>query len=320
MASASVAIQAGANVRNATPSTIATIYAAAQPGDIVAMEQGSYPQLLGLNKSGLVTIQPQSGAVVSMAGAYFDGTDANTLIRGVRFTSGVLFDNGAHHNTIENCILENLPGDLFEGRCSMNRNAHHNTVRACKFLGNTQCSDGIQIDNAQDNLVEDCEFSGIKQGSCSNHCDAIQLFTGTRTTVRRCYFHDCDTHLMMPDGGDHNIITDNVFVGAGYRPSIQCGHHDGTIIQHNVFVSIDVNYYVAGVDNSPNRNMIVRDNALVGATLNSSGAINTATDHNVSSGIMFVGGQSPTTREGYRLAPNSSGHAAASDGLDVGIR
>src|SRR5882672_6329160 len=52
---------------NATPSSLSSVYASAQGGDVIHLAAGSYGSFSGGSKSSVVTLVAQSGAVASIA-------------------------------------------------------------------------------------------------------------------------------------------------------------------------------------------------------------------------------------------------------------
>ena len=56
------------------------------------------------------------------------------------------------------------------------------------------------------------------RGRARAHVDSIQLYGSQNTQIVGNYFHDDDTIIMAPDGGENEVIADNVMVGGGYVP------------------------------------------------------------------------------------------------------
>ena len=149
------------------------------------------------------------------------------------------------------------------------------------------------------------------------------------------YFHDDDTIIMAPDGGENEVIADNVMVGGGYVPGGAVGQPPRQQFVHNTVKNIDVHMdHKSGA--SPSSGGVVRDNVFVNGTTNASDAgnctgctvsYNLFSSNGSSTGVAaligapaFVGGPNPTTYAGFLLAPGSPGKATASDGTDRGIR
>lgn len=341
---------AGAATRTATPSTLGSVFAASQPGDTIELAAGSYAKWGGGSKTAPgVTLRPAAGAQVAfsvnlgsgvsnvrldgfqtLAGELINGAK-NVTISNSKFTSGLAIIGATSNIVLDGDTFADLAPIVWEGRLSLNQGATGVTVKNSVFSGNAKCSDGVFVGNATGNTIgPGNEFKGIKQGSCGNHTDSIQLYDGPRTTITGNYFHDDDTIVMAPDGGDHSVITNNVMVGSGYQPAVQMGHHDGTVFAHNTTKNIDVNAYVAGADSSPNRNIVLKDNVVTGGTLNVGGCVSCTVAFNLfGSGSVgsnaltgtpvFAGGVSPASYVGWALTSGSLGKGTASDGTDRGI-
>src|SRR5512133_3423752 len=52
---------------NATPSTLSSVFASAQGGDVIHLAAGSYGSFAGGSKSSVVTLTPQSGATATLS-------------------------------------------------------------------------------------------------------------------------------------------------------------------------------------------------------------------------------------------------------------
>jgi hypothetical protein len=345
---------AHAAVMSATPSTLDGAVAKAQPGDVVALSSGDYGTFQGASKSGTVTLKAQAGAQATMeinwssasnlrvegatiTGATISGSTHDVTIANSRFIGGavvradqmananIVFDGNTHAG-IDVC------GSCYEGRLSVAGRGSQPSgivVRNSVF-GPGGNADGMQIGGNGVQVLNN-EFVGIRQTSAV-HSDALQLYGQSGTVVRGNWFHDNDVAIMAPDGGSNEQITDNVFIGRGYRPAIQLGSQDNTVFAHNVVRGIDV-FLDAKSGDSPSRNGIVRDNVLVDGTVNApaskcSGCTVTHNlftrggigDNAIVGAPVFTGGGNPTTYAGHLLAAGSPGKGTASDGTDRGIR
>jgi hypothetical protein len=348
---------------NATPSNLSSVYAAAQGGDVIHLAAGSYGSFAGGSKSSVVTLTPQSGATATMSpnlgsgvnnlkldgltidGLYTNGA-RNTAIVNSRFTGLTRVDTPANvsnaslvfdHDTFDGL---SATASSYEGRLTVRGYENTSSVGVKitnSHFGNGGCSDGIQIigDAYGVEVGPGNEFSGIKQGSCAPHVDSIQLYGSSHTQIVGNYFHDNDTIIMAPDGGDHENIADNVMVGSGYVPAVQLGSHNATQFVHNTVKSIDVHMDHKSGEPASSQG-VVRDNVFVSGTTNATDAGNCsgctvsynlfnssgdATGSNTQVGApAFTGGASPSTYSGYALASGSPGKANASDGADRGIR
>src|SRR6185312_4773355 len=127
-------------------------------------------------------------------------------------------------------------------------------------------ADGIQT-GAYGLKILNNEFTGIRQIDAV-HTDALQLYGQRATVIRGNYFHDDDVDIMAPDGGDHEQITDNVFVGDGsYRPAVQLGSQDTTTFAHNTVLHIDVHMDRKTESPDSSRNGTLRDNVFADSTI-----------------------------------------------------
>jgi hypothetical protein len=350
-----------ASTVNASTSNLSSVFNAAQPGDTILLAAGDYGKFAGGAKSGAVTLRPQAGAGVTMhptfngaanividgmtlSGIDISGKSHDIRVTNSRFTDQAMVDGSSMANaniTFDHDSFDGIDAcaNCYEGRLSVRGSgtAAANPIGFAvtnSHFGNAGQSDGVQIIGMATGVQigPGNEFSGIKQGSYSRHVDSIQLYGSAKTQIVGNYFHDDDTIIMAPDGGDHENVSNNVMVGAGYVPAVQFGHHDGTTFAHNTIKNIDVNSYVSGPDPDPDRNVVLRDNVVVNGSLNASGCQNCTNDHNLfsvsgkSSGTnklvgnpAFAGGGAPTTWAGWALANGSPGKGNASDGADRGI-
>jgi Big-like domain-containing protein len=310
--------QAAAADLHATPSTFASTFASAQGGDNVLLASGTYGSFGGGTKSSVVTVKPEDGATVTMAGASFNGA-SNITVQGVSFgTSQVVVYNGSKGITFADDTWGAYnAGGSYEGRLSVIQGSEV-SVKDSHF-GPGGCSDGIQASGgggaAGVVVVDGTEFEGIRQGSCAAHVDAIQLYGGI-ATITDSYFHDVTTGVMTPDGnGSPLTLTNNVFVGNGeYAWAVIDGGGRNDTIKHNAIVNwtIEVGRSNAGVSAS---NVVIRDNAIVGGDVTilppqlSSAVLQ---DHNAA--VTFT--RTGTGRCAYATA---SPKGTASDGTDIGL-
>jgi hypothetical protein len=348
---------------NATPSNLSSVYASAQGGDVIHLAAGSYGSFSGGSKSSVVTLTPQSGAAATISpnlgsgvnNLRFDGVTVsdlytngahNTAFVNVRFTGPARVDTPANVSNA-NVVFDRVTfdgidacGSCYEGRLTVRGydNGSPVGVRVTNsHFGNGGCSDGVQIigDAYGVEVGPGNEFSGIRQSGCQAHVDSIQLYGSSHTQIVGNYFHDNDTIIMAPDGGDAENIADNVMVGAGYVPAVQLGSHRGTRFVHNTVRSIDVHMdHKSG--EAASANGVVGDNVFVGGATNaldsgncsgctvSYNLFNSGGDASGSNAQVatptFTGGPNPGSYGGYALASGSPGKANASDGADRGAR
>jgi hypothetical protein len=252
------------------------------------------------------------------------------IVRTRGANQAILFDSS---------VFDNLPPPLYDGRVTVR--GYDNTQPVGVTISNNRfsggCSDGVQVigDAYGVQIGPGNEFTGLTQTGCGEHVDPIQLYGSRYTVIDGNYFHhngDGSGGIMAPDGGDHERITNNVFVADEYPYVLQIGSHTGGLIAHNTFVggSIEIAGHKDG--ESPSTGQMARDNIFTGDlrtpdpgntedyNLCRRGETNCKGAHDVKGSPVFVGGAFPTSRAGFKLAPGSPGRNAASDGSDIGIR
>ena len=105
-------------------------------------------------------------------------------------------------------------GNCYEGRVQVVGGSYPVgvVIRNNHFGGGGE-SDGIQLGAPGVVVGPGNVFDGIVQGSYGRHVDAVQGYGQSRTTIVGNYFVRGDIYLMFPDGGNGEIIKDNVFDG-----------------------------------------------------------------------------------------------------------
>lgn len=360
LAACSQTLSAGANIANAV--------SAAASGSTICLNAGSYPAFnASIVKSSLTTITAAPGLSQSQVtiSSVNVGSSQNLAFVGMTIGPGVSVvsvpgGTAAMHIRFRNnkftgplCIYtpQNLNQDTLidgnsfsnvgqgcnEGRLGVrgyNNNTTNGVVISNNVFSGSGPSDGIQIIGTAYGTVigPGNEFYGIKQSGCGAvHCDPIQFYGASHTTITGNYFHGNSTGIMTPDSnGTPSTITNNIFVTDGeYPDQIVCGGGNGDVITHNTFANgARIRF---GGNQSGCRNEVVRDNIITGGFYFSMGALSTVgtVDHNLignaaigTGGIQglptYVGGSRPATWAGYQLASNSRGYRAASDGRDMG--
>jgi hypothetical protein len=333
----------------ATPSNLSSIFASAQGGDTITLAGGGYGTFTGGSKASPVTVKPQSGATVTMGinfngannvrvegvtitSAQLQGTTKNVTIAGSRFTgstvirtvqmanANIVLDGNTHNNI--------SPNGGYEGRITLpsrNENAASGvTIKNSLFSGGL--SDGIQNGSNGTQILSN-EFVNIRQGDPNiAHTDALQLYGSKNTVIRGNYFHNVEDGIMAPDGTDHEVIENNVFVTAGSQYSVTLGSDNGSVVRHNTMLRTGLRLQQKSGLPTP-KGTVVKDNILAGYTreagtvdesynLFTSGSGTGAND--LRGTPAFVGGSAPATYAGYALASGSPGKANASDGKDRG--
>ena len=213
-----VAGQARAADLNATPSTLSSVYASAQGGDVIHLAAGSYGNFAGGSKSSVVTLVAQPGATATISpnlgagvsnlrfdgltidGVYTNGA-RNVAFVNSKFTGLVRVDTPANvsaanilfdHDTFDGL---SATATSYEGRLTVrgyDNSAPVGVKITNSHFGNGGCSDGVQIIGGAYGVEvgPGNEFAGIRQGACAPHVDSIQLYGSSHTQIVGNYFHD----------------------------------------------------------------------------------------------------------------------------------
>jgi len=306
---------------------------------------------LGASFTGTLTITGNTN------GLTFDGFDFGPITITGASTRDITFRNFNGRNQIRidgvtvsptNILIENFtqtnlmivdanPAGVF---LDGNRNTPIATIRNATIDGG--CADGVQAGTSF--ILEDSRFLNKQVGSCPNdpHTDAVQLYGGpyVGTVIRRNYFYDNIQALTAYDGVDHVLIENNVFdPGANAslshsRPcQIEWYSDDSSIIRHNTVLyrgngfgeicidrksADDAGFGTVVVDNIANLVSVLDGSTL--AQRNNNLLRSGATGSDIAGAPTYLGGATPTTLQGFVLAPGSLGKGAASSpaGSDIG--
>ena len=344
-----------------TASQLSRQFRAATAGQTICLASGRYGTFRAGSKPGVVTIRPRPGANASMAldfapavnvridgvtvtSADITGRSRNVTIANSKFTgmavvnaeqmvnANVLFDGNTHAD-IDTCT------ECYAGRLHIEGNSGRPSgvvVANSVFSGGN--SDGVRAD-ADGIEIRGNEFFGLRDQD-PFHTDPIQIFGGTRVTIRGNYFHDLHVSaaIMMADGGTRNVVENNLIAPGGHTYPLTWYSDNGSIIRHNTFADgtcdFDKRCGIINLGAKPGRQVghgtIIRDNVLGGISYPGASAdrIFTAEGNlsrdaipgagNITGLPTYVG---PTSRySGYRLAQGSLGEDHSSDGTDSGIR
>ena len=250
-----------AAVRPADPATLASVFAAAQPGDTILLAGGSYSFSGGV-KPGEVTIRPQPGATASMRVDFRPA--ANITLDGLVITNLTIGGSGSKNITVRNSRFDRSQatlrtGELVNANILFEGNTHVGyvagdgggegriflpektgqpagvTIRNSLFEGGN--SDGIQNGGRGVQIIGN-EFRHMQQidGASGVHADSIQLYGSANTVIRGNYFHDVAVGIMCADGCDHEVIEDNVFAVNGSPYAVQLLSDDGSVFRHNTLL------------------------------------------------------------------------------------
>jgi hypothetical protein len=249
-------------------------------------------------------------------------------------------ENINQDTVVDGNIFANVGGGATEGRLGV-RGYDNTTANGVVISNNTFSgpgpSDGVQIIGTPYGTVigPGNEFKNIKESGCGQiHCDPIQLYGSSHTSIIGNYFHDNSTGLMLGSLSGE-LIADNVFVTDGeYSDQIVLWSCDnlGNAIRHNTLAGgANIRFISDGCGSTVFER--VSDNIVTGSVHADPGLTlsTNALDHNLTSAPLpgsnnlvgqpsFLGGALPGTWGGYALTPTSLGFRDASDGSDRGAR
>lgn len=342
-------LSVGANISSAISS--------AANGSVICLSPGNYGpiQLANINRSGFVTITSENSTLAEMSPDIYNSKYikfvrlklSNASIRAcsvsIHFikntfipeTPHLLFNNDVTcpPETKMDYLVDGNSFDrgqniLFEGRLSLR--GVDGAVISNNLFSNVptkNASDGIQIIGGSRNLMigPGNIFTGIQESQCGAvHCDAIQDYGGgPNNKIIGNFFKDGDTFIMMPDGSNNYLVSDNIFDGTGnsYPDKIQFGSAANPIFRHNTVLSVRVSFD-SKTNNPASTNAVGENNIMIlGSsfkTSNGSGCSNCTFNNNLTISPIFIGGTNPKTWNGFQLAPESPGYQSATDGNDMG--
>ena len=255
---------------NATPDNLASIIAAAQPGQTVCLASGSYGTFTGAAKAGRVTIQPAPGASVGIS-VDFNGA-SNITVTGVTLNNATL--EGATHDVtlsnstvaasgqivvlpdqmtassnivIDHNTLQNQScGTGLQGRIDVQDAGANNSNPVGLTISNNYLSggtaDGVRLDAGSGIQVLGNTFTQLDDvDPC--HTDAIQIYgSASHVIMKGNFFYSqqnaASCSLGMWDGGDHNVFENNVVAGTpnnGCYGAVALLDDDSSTVIHNVF-------------------------------------------------------------------------------------
>ncbi len=260
--------------------------------------------------------------------AYIDSTGMSN--------DDILFENNTHVD-INMPSLVQAPGRVHvDGASSVPSGI---VIRGSLFSGGT--ADGVRADGGASIVIEDNEFTAINDVD-PYHADPIQFYEGAGVTVRGNYFHDQQASASCSvgsfDGGSDHLIEDNVVVGSDdCFFGMYLMQDSDSIVRHNTFVfgdcaeGIDCGEIVINGKTGGGSGTLYRDNIFTRFSNGGSFPSTFSADHNLTRDVIagtanvvgtpvFVGGATPTSYAGFKLADGSPGEGTASDDLDRGAR
>ncbi|MGZ3826819.1 MAG: hypothetical protein ACXVCR_17840 [Bdellovibrio sp.] len=336
----------------------------AASGSTVCLNSGNYGAVIFTNiaKSTAVTLQSASGrtAVIDLnitqssflvlksmtiAGLVLSNQAKNITVSNNTFTGQFLINMGGNGGNYGNANIlvdgnsfDNITvcPDCYEGRLQIISDLPSGVTVTNNHFGGPGESDGINNGAYGAVIGPGNIFDGIIQGSYGRHVDAYQGYGQSHTIMKGNYFLNGESYIMAPDGGDTEIMTDNIFIGDG-GARIQLGSHINDVFSHNTVFNISVHIDKRMEVTTKSANAVVENNIMINADFNTvdSGGVDSCTnctfDHNLFSTIdnargtsnliglpSFLGGNQPSTWAGYQLSANSQGYKVATDGKDIG--
>jgi len=237
-----------------------------------------------------------------------------------------------------------------EGRLGIDGDNVNHTVANGIVISNTTFNgptsgsngaDGIQINGGAYGtyIGPGNTFSNIVETYCGSvHCDGIQFYGATNTTVDSNFFINDSDGIMTPDcNGSPMTVTNNVFIqnnGSATNELVIGGGH-GDLISHNTFSTINGTAPRFGNPNSCglNTNEVITNNILPsGIDLTEGQSTSSFTmsnnlcsetcgfgSNNLAGTPTYVGGSLTSIYNGFALTPTSIGYNKASDGKNIGI-
>jgi hypothetical protein len=207
------------------------------------------------------------------------------------------------------------------------------TIQNSKFVNSV--ADGLKLGAQM--TARNNEFVDIyPHGHSELHTDAIQIYGGNHDVLVANFIHGhCEQGIGAFDGTSGNTITDNVVAGCTAHSMVLGGDKGpGSLVEHNTVVGSDTATLdcTSKAGEGPSTTALVDNIATGGEELrNGNGPCSPSQNTNNLLGsdvsgpnllglAQFVGGASPATYAGYRLAAGSPGKNAAHDGTDIGAR
>ncbi|MGZ3806352.1 MAG: hypothetical protein ACXVB4_19230 [Pseudobdellovibrionaceae bacterium] len=358
----------GANVGAAVSSAVA--------GSTLCLRAGNYGQIdiVDANKVSDVILQSETGRDAS-AYVHISGTSNHIKVQNMTLSqsgdshneiaggTNITFSNNTFTgqlviysggNSKANILIDHNSFDgisvcsnCYEGRLEVQGGgvASGVTISNNHFGGGGE-SDGVQTGSSGVVIGPGNVFDGIVQANYSRHIDAIQGYGQDHTTILGNYFINNSDCLMFPDGGNTEIIMNNVFVGSGDYGLVQMGSIANGSFIHNTVSNGAVGFNKKAELPTASSNAIIRDNiwingaridlnnctnciksfnladassvALCASSSNATGC-GTFGDNFISGTPTFIGGASTIKLwAGWQLASTSLGYKNGSDGQDRG--
>jgi hypothetical protein len=268
-------------------------------------------------------------------------------------TDGIVLDGNQHNWPADsNLVAENAKIFLASG-LSGTIGSPAVTVKNSQIWNGDL--DGIHIGGGSGMVIDSNDLNNICQNG-PNHTDNIQTDTSVTTNVQitKNFVHQttpCGTQgVTSYDNGSSGYIVEDNVISIRWGPVLELYGDQNSTVRHNTLQFFLADPTTADLThceffNQTCGKMIFSHKTGTTAGSGTHAYDNIATtieftdgstgtaDHNMcretgctgtgtlnSTAPTYVGGTSPTTYAGFCLTAGSAGHAAASDGLDIGIR
>ncbi len=342
-------------------STVNTAVHNASAGDVLCFASGTYGDidLYADHPPGMVTLQPATGAAVSIGTFNLNGVSNITMtgFSGSSSSNGLIVQVADHGNNSNITFSNNAMtsnGVMVRGNANANANIN---ITGNSFIGFASSGEQDRVNISQDNgcpngiTVSNNHMSGGRSdgidttgGSCGTvisgneidhidepncgaiHCDGFQDNGGGKgTVITGNYFHDDFDCFLLDDGSSNITISNNVCSTASDSNYwMQFGGGKTVTLDHNTIVSPAAAQYGNDHDGNASSNVTFTNNVWPRApALNDGQPVSgtTTINHNLGSDIPGrpVFVGPLTSFAGYALTSTSPGHAAAADGTDLGI-
>lgn len=218
-------------------STVSAAMDAAKAGDVIFIMPGSYTEKIRINKSGA------AGQPITLEAA-----DTNN--RPVFAREGNVLEINARHVTVDGLILNGEFGN--SDVVKITSGSDFTTIRNSEIKNGRK--DGIDLNAADDVLIENCEIHHMLGGSLNSQKDAHGIVaTGEKNlTIRGCdiYYVSGDCFQTDPNRGNplwDNVLIENSRLWTGPLPADAAGWNAGEIPGENA-VDTKINPDAAGTD------------------------------------------------------------------------
>jgi hypothetical protein len=339
---------------NATTANFASQLATSVNGQTICLASGNYGAFAGTNKT--VTIAAAEGATPQMTvsfgtgdsgftlqgmtgmGGSITGTASNITIKNSTFPTPLVIDGPTNSNILLTNNIHDGDGYIVPDQGTpayvhlpYANGTPHSGVTIQNSIFRDGDADGIQsgvgvniLNNEFYNLIDrDCVWPSSRD---CNHTDTMQLIGADASVVDGNYVHDnSDGIVNFPGVSTSLTITDNACDDLARTACVVLYSDNGSTVEHNTAADgtvLEVDLYQTATTGLVVRNNVGALDINSGQTLatNTNNLFSGASSPNINGTPTFVGGGSPTTWAGLKLAGGSAGKNAATGGGDVGIR